>query len=165
MMKIFGDLVNRDGQRFDVAHFDVDDFNDVPDELITKAHAVCVQDGKMLLVYCEQFDFWGIPGGTREKGESIEQTLIREIQEETNCEVVDYTPSSYQKIMGLGGQVHYRLQYLCNVKSLGEFEVDPDGYVSKITWIDYSEFSDYIEKKEFRIAIVERAIEVLKKSL
>ncbi len=164
-MKIFKDALNYNNQRCDVHHFDVDDFNDVPDELIIKAHAVCIQDGKMLLVYGEKPDFWCIPGGTREDGESIEQTLLREIQEETNCEVVDYKPIAYQKIVSPDGKVHYRLQYLCNVRSLGEFEVDPAGFVDKITWIDYHEFREYIEKKEFRIVILERAIEVLQKIL
>ncbi len=144
-------------------HFDVDNFNDVPDDLVTKAHAVCIRDGKMLLVYYASHDLWGIPGGTREIGESIEQTLMREIQEETNCEVVDYKPIAYQKIVSPDGEVHYRLQYLCNIKPLGEFGVDPAGFVNKITWIDYREFREYIEKKEFRVAIVERAIEVLQK--
>ncbi len=162
-MKIFKDVVNQNGQRCDVEHFDVDHFNDIPNEFITKAHAVCVHDGKMLLVYSEVFDFWGIPGGTREVGESVEQTLLREIQEETNCEVVDYKPIAYQKIISLDGGVQYRLKYLCNVNPLGEFKADTAGDVSKITWIDYNEFRDYIEKKEFRVAVVERAIEVLNK--
>ncbi len=162
-MKIFKDAVSHNGQRCDVMHFDVDNFDDVPDELVTKAHAVCVKDGKMLLVYYAEHDFWGIPGGSREAGESIEQTLLREIQEETNCKAVDYKPIAYQKIVSPDGEVHYRLQYLCSVKPIGEFEVDPAGSVSKITWIYYHEFREYIQKKGLRVAIIERAIEVLQK--
>jgi ADP-ribose pyrophosphatase YjhB (NUDIX family) len=122
---------------------DVNCFDGISDELKTKAHAVCMYKGKMLLVNHPEWDIWSIPGGTREIGESIEQALKREVLEETNCEVLDYCPISYQKVVDDKGRVcHYRLQYLCNVVRVGDFE-------------------DHIENKEFKKLIIRRALELL----
>jgi len=164
-MKIFKDAVNHNGKRCDVAYVDVDNFNDLPDRLILKAHAVCIWEDKMILVNHPEWDIWGIPGGSRDLGESIEQTLAREIQEETNCEVLNYRPIGYQKIVSPDNEVHYRLQYLCMVKPLGEFEIDPAGNINKITWINPGDFKKYIEGKEFKEVVILRAIEILQNKL
>ena len=157
-MKIFKNAISHDGCPCNVHHFDVDDLNGIPDEKILKAHAVCFCDGKMLLVNHGEWDIWGIPGGTRDPGESIEQTLKREILEETNCEVLEYKPISYQKIISSDDAIHYRIHYICNVIPLGDFEMDIDGSVHKIKWIDPGDFKKYIEKKEFREVVIQRAI-------
>ena len=152
-----------DGELCDVHHTDTDNFKDILDELKIKAHAVCLYNGKILLVNHPEWDIWSIPGGTREKGETIEETLKREIQEETNCKVLDFLPISYQKIVNQdGSKYHYRLQYLCNVVPLDEFEKDPAGNVNKIAWIDPDSFEEYIENKEFRKLIIRSALKRIK---
>ncbi len=159
-MKTFKDSITHNVRKCDVVYVPADTFTDIPDELILKAHAACFCEGKMLLVNHSEWDIWSIPGGTREHGESIEQTLAREIQEETNCCVVDYRPISYQKVMHPDGGVHYRLQYVCNVVPIGEFESDPAGNVKGVCWIDPERYGGYIEKKEMREVILQRAIAV-----
>lgn len=160
-MKFFKDAVTHNGRRCDVVHVDVDNFDGIPDILILKAHAVCVWDNKLLLVNHSEWDIWGIPGGSRDSGESIEQTLIREVQEETNCDVLDYKPIGYQKIISPDNEIHYCLQYLCAVKPIGDFEADPAGNINKIIWINPDDFKKYIEKKEFKEVVIQRAIEIL----
>ncbi|MDD4354132.1 MAG: NUDIX hydrolase, partial [Candidatus Nanoarchaeia archaeon] len=160
---IFEKVITHDGERCDVHHFDVDDFDEIPDELKLKAHAVCMHNSKMLVVHHPEWDIWSIPGGTREEGESIEEALKREIQEETNCEVVNFIPIAYQKIVSPDGKkYHYRLQYLCDVAPLGEFENDVAGNINKICWIEPSKFEEYIENKEFKKTIIRRALGLLK---
>lgn len=160
---IFEKSITHDGERYDLHHIDIDNFNEIPDELKLKAHAVCIHDGKMLIVHHPEWDIWSIPGGTRENGESIEETLKREIEEETNCEVLDYKPIAYQKIISPdGSKYHYRLQYLCNVIPFGEFKGDIAGNVNKIVWIEPRNFEEYIENKEFKKMIIRRALEILK---
>ncbi len=45
--------------------------------------AIIIRDNKILLVkHAGQRDFWCLPGGTIETGETIKQTLIRELNEE-----------------------------------------------------------------------------------
>ena len=160
---IFKKVITHDGIRCDLHHFDIDQFSEIPDELKLKVHAVCMHEGKMLIVNHPEWDIWSIPGGTREKGESIEETLKREIQEETNCDVIDFVPISYQKIINPdNGNCHYRLQYLCNVVPLGEFQGDVANNVDKIAWIEPNKFEEFIENKEFKKMIIRRALCFLK---
>jgi 8-oxo-dGTP pyrophosphatase MutT (NUDIX family) len=86
-MKLFKAAISHNDSRCDVCYEDADHFNDIPDELITKAHGVCFWNDQLLLVHHPKWDIWGIPGGTREENESILETLVREIKEETNCKV------------------------------------------------------------------------------
>lgn len=160
---IFEKAVTHNGERCDVYHFDVDHFDDISDELKLKAHAVCMYNNKMLIVNHPEWDIWSIPGGTRDEGESIEETLKREIQEETNCEVVDFVPIAYQKIVSPDGKkYHYRLQYLCNVTPIGDFEGDVAGNINKISWIEPDKFEEYIENKEFKKMTIRRALGLFK---
>lgn len=159
-MKFFKDAMSHDGQKCDVLYESVDSFEEIPDRLIVKAHAVCFWNGKILLVNHPEWNIWGIPGGTREAGESIEETMIREIREETNCLVVTQRPISYQKVISPDGKIHYRVQYLCTVEPWGEFVSDPAGNINKILWINPDEYAEFIEGKEVRGAVLERAISV-----
>ncbi|MDR3572076.1 MAG: NUDIX hydrolase [Candidatus Pacebacteria bacterium] len=160
-MKIFKDAIEHNGRRCDIHHTDANNFDALPDGLILKAHAVCFWGGKMLLVHHAEYDIWSIPGGTRESGESIEEALAREIMEETNCDMVDYIPIAYQKIVDPDGDGYYRLQYRCNVVPRGEFKEDIAGHVDRIAWIDPGDFEKYIEDKEFKKAVIRRALELL----
>lgn len=47
------------------------------------ASAVVVDDGRILLHRRRDNDLWALPGGVMELGESIAETAIREVQEET----------------------------------------------------------------------------------
>lgn len=159
-MRIFKNAVTHNGYKCDVHYFDASHFDDIPNELILKAHAVCFWNNKMLIVNHPGWNIWGIPGGTREIGESIEQTLIREILEETNCEVLDYIPTGYLKIITPENDIHYRAQYICNVKPVGEFKFDIGGNIDKIKWIDPNDFKKYIEKKKFKEIAIKKALDL-----
>ncbi len=45
------------------------------------------EKGEILLQRRSDNDLWGLPGGCQELGESFEETIIREIKEETNLDV------------------------------------------------------------------------------
>lgn len=54
------------------------------------AAAVIVNnEGKILLQSRADRDKWGLPGGCQELGERFEDTIIREIKEETNLDVLE----------------------------------------------------------------------------
>jgi ADP-ribose pyrophosphatase YjhB (NUDIX family) len=49
--------------------------------------AVVVDAGRILLVHRADNDLWALPGGGHEVGESIEDTVVREVSEETGMDV------------------------------------------------------------------------------
>ena len=51
------------------------------------ATAVIVQDNKVLLVKREDFEVWALPGGGVDEGESLAETAVREVYEETGLEI------------------------------------------------------------------------------
>ncbi|MCA6094031.1 NUDIX domain-containing protein [Streptomyces sp. SCA3-4] len=52
-------------------------------------------EGNVLLIHKTDNDLWALPGGGHDVGESIEQTVIREVEEETGISV------AVQDIVGL----------------------------------------------------------------
>ena len=56
--------------------------------LIPSAAGAIVHKGKILLVRHNQFKKWQIPGGLQEVGESIPQTVQREIKEELGLDLI-----------------------------------------------------------------------------
>jgi ADP-ribose pyrophosphatase YjhB (NUDIX family) len=59
-----------------------------PNAIVAAASAVVVNDeGKILLQRRKDNDLWSLPGGAMELGESIAQTIVREVQEESGLRV------------------------------------------------------------------------------
>ena len=55
----------------------------------TSARAILQQDGKLLVIrYCdEKGDFYALPGGSQQHGESLTEAVVREVAEETGAVV------------------------------------------------------------------------------
>jgi hypothetical protein len=59
-----------------------------PNSIVPAASAVVLNhDGKILLHKRKDNALWSLPGGAMELGESIEETIIREVKEETGLDV------------------------------------------------------------------------------
>ncbi len=56
-------------------------------EFIDKLALIHIDNKKLLTTMSRDKDVWYIPGGKREKGESDEQALIREVKEELNVDL------------------------------------------------------------------------------
>ncbi len=58
---------------------------DLPaDDLVVNVRVIAVENGRV--VVCETAEGWRtLPGGSREEGEPVERTAVRELQEEAGC--------------------------------------------------------------------------------
>ena len=73
-------------------------------EVIERALAVCFTvDGRIVLVSGDGKTLWNHPGGGREAGESIEQTMRREVYEEACAHVLASTLVGYDRFVEIDG--------------------------------------------------------------
>lgn len=61
--------------------------------------------GELLMIHRTDNDLWAIPGGGHDVGESIADTVVREVEEETGVKVV------VQDIVGLYTNPHHVMAY------------------------------------------------------
>ena len=70
------------------------------------------KENQFLIVMCPKYQVWRIPGGRPEHGERIEQTLLREMQEETGIEFEN------PLFLGWGQDQQFRVQDQCETSRL-----------------------------------------------
>ncbi|WP_124727100.1 NUDIX hydrolase [Staphylospora marina] len=77
-----------------------------PNSLVPAASAVVTDDqGRIVLHKRSDNHLWSLPGGAMDVGESIEQTIIREVKEETGFDVV------VEKCIGIYTDPHHVIAY------------------------------------------------------
>ena len=135
----------RDGRHFKIEYFDVQTFHDIPIDLVQQVYGVCFHQSKMIIVRNGVRGTWGLVGGQREEGESIDQALRREIQEESNMEVLKWKPIGVQKVTDPENKSYYQLRTVCRVKPLGPFVSDPGGSVTEVKYIDPFTYKKYFD--------------------
>ncbi|HTI13567.1 MAG TPA: NUDIX domain-containing protein [Dictyobacter sp.] len=60
--------------------------------------ALIFEENRVLLAYRRDIDWWNLPGGGMEIGETVEEAVIREVHEETGLQVkVEYLVGVYSK--------------------------------------------------------------------
>lgn len=101
---------------------------------------VIIEHGKLLVIKDKKDDFYKIPGGTREGKESLENTCLREFEEETGlkCKIIkklstmklDKNPTTNEKMnIELN---HYQCKLITPVSNYNSFEYN--GH--KVKWIN-----------------------------
>ncbi|MEA3514425.1 MAG: NUDIX hydrolase [Nanoarchaeota archaeon] len=107
------------------------------------------KDNKFLIVMCPRFKVWRVPGGRTEHGEKLEETLIREMQEETGITFEN------PKFIGFGQDQQFhikcqretsRLIMFFHVKTNEEPKLDPDE-AEDFKWVTLDDLKK-IENKE-----------------
>lgn len=164
-MKIIEEYTGHAGVKYIFEYQDADSFDDLPIKRCKQCYAVCFCDDKMIIGYGGHKDLWGLIGGTIEEGESLEETLKREIQEEANMEVLNFIPVGYQKVTDTrDGKEFYQLRYVCSAKPYGPFVSDPaEGGITEIKLIDPKDYKQYFDWGKIGERVISRAIELKSK--
>src|SRR3989344_3729492 len=103
-----------------------DDFSQMKD--VKQAYGICLDKNGRMLIISNRANMWGLPGGTVEKGETFEETLKREVDEEANIEINNLIPVGYNKIEQLKSgikSVFYQLRYKAKITKLKKRAIDP----------------------------------------
>lgn len=94
---------------------------------------------------------WGLPGGHPEDGETIKETLKREIKEEANCEIRDFKLIGYMEVEDpqnnlIEGRRYVQLRFLCHLNKINEFKAEFE--TSQRQFIDFGQLPKYISWME-----------------
>ena len=106
-------------------------------EFATKA--LILRDGKYLALHKTQakHNFYELPGGRMEFGEAAEETLIRELKEETNFVVEPIKLLDTWNFVSKNYQITGVI-YLCKIKE-GDFKLSDEH--DKYEWLKFNEVS------------------------
>lgn len=145
---------------------DVDSFEHLDKTKCKQVYGVCFLNDQIVIGYGGKKKDWGLIGGTIEAGESFEETLKREIEEESNMEILKFVPVGYQKVTDTRDKSFvYQLRYACTVRPYGPFVSDPAGGVTKIKLIDPKDYKQYFDWGKIGERIIARALELKNKLL
>lgn len=106
-------------------------------EIIDKLTWICIKDRKVLFVRSRGKDSFYTPGGKREKGESDEAALCREIKEEVGVKLI---PESLKKVETFTAQAHGKAEgTLVQLTSYtGDFtgNLTPQSEIEELAWFN-----------------------------
>lgn len=154
----------KSGVEYIFEYSDAESFDHLDHSRCQQAYAVCFCDDKMVIGYGGHKNDWGLIGGTVEEGEDFEQTLKREIQEESNMEVLKLLPVGYQKMTDTRDDSFiYQLRYVCTARPYGPFVSDPAESITEIKLIDPKDYKQYFNWGKIGERIISRALELKNK--
>ncbi len=126
--------------------------------------------GEILVAREKSTEKWQIPGGKPEKGESIENSLRRELEEEVDVKVKNVFPLGAQKVEFPGnsnkaeGELYYQLRFVVILDKLLPQTIDPaSGNTWERKFVKIEQITDYIKWGEIGNAMFSDAISLWKK--
>lgn len=151
---------NYDSQNIVADWYTVTDKSQIPDLPWQQVYAIGNLDGQVPLITsltCEKE--FNLPGGHTEPGETIEQTIAREMIEECNMRVIEWQPLGYQHLTEPDDKQIFQFRVYAKLEKIGEFVNDPGCGVIKNTMVNLSQVNSLIKYGE----IGERMVKLAKK--
>lgn len=125
---------------------------------IVQVHGVCFDESGNVMVIREPGKDWHLVGGKPELEESFEETLRREVGEETNVTLRSCGMIGYQKVTRDDGSTVYQLRFAATIKEIGALRADPTtGKINERAFVSTGKISEWIAYEEIT-PIVEAAL-------
>lgn len=117
---------------------------------LMQVYGICFDgQGRILIIKDKR---WQIPGGTPEAGESLEETLIRELDEEAQVSVTNIFPLGVQRVDFPGnpnkeeGELYFQARFIAEIKKLDPPQADPaTGKTYARKFVPVSEIDNHIK--------------------
>jgi len=134
---------------------------------ITQVYGVIFNEkGEILICRGSNTADWQIPGGSPEKGETIEQTLKREIEEEADVLIKQIVPLGVQRVEYLESSdkaIHYQARFVALVDKVLPQTLDPDPKINKVwqrKFIPHEKIAEFVKWGKTGNALFVDAIKV-----
>jgi len=149
----------------------IENLDDYSLKNIRQVSGICFDEtNKILLIKNTNKKNWSIPGGTPENNETIKETLIREIEEEASCEILNLKllggikvnfPNNPNK---KEGENFLQLRFKANISKIKKQTIDPDkGIILDRIFINPKDFLKYINyNKKINGLILNKALKKTK---
>ena len=133
------------------------DLNTIEDSKLEFAVIMARYNNKWIFAKHKQRDTWEIPGGHREKFESIDDCASRELVEETGANEFKLTPLCIYSVEKEGVIIDYGQIFCAEIESLNKL---PDFEIEKIDFFD--NLPDNLTYPLIQPFIFRKALEILK---
>jgi ADP-ribose pyrophosphatase YjhB (NUDIX family) len=111
----------------------------------TQALGLCFTAERQIVLVTWNGELWSLPGGTIEPGETLEQTLVREVREEACARVIDSAYLGCRRVDELDGELapYYQTRFWARVEldpfvaeheMTGRRLVAPDAFREALFW-------------------------------
>ncbi len=99
---------------------------------------IIIKNGKVLLVYEKNRNFWGFPKGHVENGETEIETALREVKEEVGLDVDIYVEKRYTLNYIIRNEID-KTTVLYIAKPKNEKLVVQENEIENVKWCDFKE--------------------------
>jgi len=156
------------GEDYIFEYYEANSLDHLPKEQLSQVVIMAFHKEKLLIVNnTEKPGYYSPVGGGIEPGETPEECLPRELQEESNMKVIESQLIGYQKCTNLSNSEEaeeYQLRYFARVEPIGPFtpNCDPDGDVTELLEIDPKDYKKYFDWGNTGDSIMKKALKLLK---